>query len=197
MFVVNPHFGHTISGFFSRSETLICIALPQAWHLIGNSASPKRFDSIFAKHSTLGKAHRIGIRQRNWRARSAHLRFPSRVTLRRRTSRRKVERKVAPLNQTRAVLVGLVGPAVFALSAHSGPSRCVQRRLSRANATYITVACFPEFPVRNRDLYLGAAIPQINGCSGQRARRFPRRLSGEQTDFRLSMRHKLPSSRPA
>jgi hypothetical protein len=46
MFVVNPHFGHTTSGFFSRSETLICVALPQAWHLIGNSASPKRSDSI-------------------------------------------------------------------------------------------------------------------------------------------------------
>jgi hypothetical protein len=60
IFVVNPHFGHTTSGFFSRSETLICVALPQAWHLIGNSASPKRSDSIFPKHSTLGKAHRIG-----------------------------------------------------------------------------------------------------------------------------------------
>jgi hypothetical protein len=41
------------------------------------------------------------------------------------------------------------------------------------------------------------ATVRFNGCSGQRARRFPRRLSREQRDFRLSTRHKLPSPRPA
>src|ERR1700694_4184382 len=40
-------------------------------------------------------------------------------------------------------------------------------------------------------------IRPINGCFGQRARRFPRRLSKERTDFRLSTRHKPPSPRPA
>jgi hypothetical protein len=46
------------------------------------------------------------------------------------------------------------------------------------------------------------AISLINGCPDQRARRFPRRLSEERTDFRLSTRHKLkhrrrsPLSRP-
>jgi hypothetical protein len=89
------------------------------------------------------------------------------------------------------------GPAVFALPDHFGSSRCVQRRVSRANATYVTIARFPEFPVQNRDLHLGAAIRQINECSAERARRFPRRLSREQTDFRLSMRHKPQSPRPA
>jgi len=64
----------------------------------------------------------------------------------------------------------LVGPAVFALSDHFGSSRCVQRRVSRANATYVIIARFPEFPVQNRDLHLGAAIPQINQCSAERAR---------------------------
>ena len=60
--------------------------------------------------------------------------------------------------QTRAVLVGLIGSAIRALSDHCGSSRCVQQLGLRVNATYATIACFPEFPGRNRDLYLGAAI---------------------------------------
>ena len=43
--VIDPQFGHLISGFFSRSEILMSIALPRLLHLIGNLTSPKRFDS--------------------------------------------------------------------------------------------------------------------------------------------------------
>src|SRR5438105_13087924 len=43
--VIDPQFGHLISGFFSRSEILMSIALPHLLHLIGNLTSPKRFDS--------------------------------------------------------------------------------------------------------------------------------------------------------
>src|SRR5207248_999554 len=58
-------------------------------------------------------------------------------------------------------------------------------RLSAA----LLIACFPEFLVRNRELHLGAAIPQINGCSGPFARRCAYTLSEQPTDCRPSMRY--------
>src|ERR1700730_96646 len=54
--------------------------------------------------------------------------------------------------QTRAVLVGLIGSAIRALSDRGGSSRCFQQLGLRVNATYATIACFPEFPGRNREL---------------------------------------------
>jgi hypothetical protein len=65
--------------------------------------------------------------------------------------------------QTRTVLVGLIGSAIRALLDCCGSSQYVQRRVLRVNATYVTIARFPEFLARNRELDLGAAIPLING----------------------------------
>ena len=63
---------------------------------------------------------------------------------------RRLKEEVAPLNQTRAVLVGLMGPAVFALSDHSGSSRCVQRCVPTANATYVAIARFLNSRTKSR-----------------------------------------------
>jgi hypothetical protein len=61
------------------------------------------------------------------------------------------------------VLVALVG---FQLN-HGGSNPLNEGRVSGASATYVTIACVPEFFVRNRELYSGAAVPLIwpSGCA--------------------------------